>query len=90
MKYAEILVTGRVQGVWFRDYVKKNAVVLHLNGWVKNNSDGTVDAAVEGEKNVINKLIDKIKIGSPLSKVEDVEINWQSFENKFNSFKIIR
>lgn len=90
MKYAEILVMGRVQGVWFRDYVKKNAVVLHLNGWVKNNSDGTVGAAVEGEKNVINKLIDKIKIGSPLSKVEDVEINWQSFENKFNSFKIIR
>lgn len=90
MKYAEILVTGRVQGVWFRDYVKKNAFVLHLNGWVKNNPDGTVGAAVEGEKNVINKLIDKIKIGSPLSKVEDVEINWQSFENKFNSFKIIR
>ncbi|MCJ7802034.1 MAG: acylphosphatase, partial [Candidatus Marinimicrobia bacterium] len=45
MKSAEILVTGKVQGVWFRDFVKKNANVLNLNGWVKNNPDGTVGAA---------------------------------------------
>lgn len=89
MKFAEILVTGKVQGVWFRDFVKKNAVVLHLNGWVKNNSDGTVSAAVEGEKEIISQLINKLRIGSPLSKVQDVKVKWQPFENKFNSFKII-
>lgn len=89
MKFAEILVIGKVQGVWFRDFIKKNAVVLHLNGWVKNNSDGTVSAAVEGEEEIINRLIEKIKIGSPLSKVEGVKVKWQPFENKFNSFKII-
>ncbi len=89
MKFVEILVTGKVQGVWFRDFVKKNAVVLDLNGWVKNNSDGTVSAAVEGEKEIINQLINKLRIGSPLSKVQDVKVKWQPFENKFNSFKII-
>lgn len=89
MKFTEIIVTGKVQGVWFRDFVKKNAVVLHLNGWVKNNSDGTVSVAIEGEKEIINQLINKLKIGSPLSKVEDVKVKWQLFENKFNSFKII-
>lgn len=89
MKFAEILVIGKVQGVWFRDFVKKNAVVLHLNGWVQNNPDGTVSAVVEGEEEIINRLIEKIKIGSPLSKVQDVKVKWQPFENKFNSFKII-
>jgi acylphosphatase len=90
MKSAEILVTGKVQGVWFRDFVKRNAISLKLNGWVKNNPDGSVSAAVEGEEKVIDQLIDEIKIGSPLSKVEDVEVKWHTFENKFNSFKIIR
>ena len=90
MKYTEILVTGRVQGVWFRDFVRKIATNLELNGWVKNNPDGSVSTAVEGEGGDINRLIEKIKIGSPLSKVENVKVNWQPFENKFNSFKIIR
>ncbi len=90
MKLAEILVTGKVQGVWFRDFVKKNADVLNINGRVKNNIDGTVEAVVEGEEEIINQLIDKIKIGSPLSKVENVKVNWQPILNKFNSFKIIR
>ncbi|MFC1566180.1 acylphosphatase [Candidatus Neomarinimicrobiota bacterium] len=90
MKFAEILVTGKVQGVWFRDFVKKNANIQNLNGWVKNNPDGTVVAAIEGEKEIINKLIEQIKIGSLLSQVDDVKVSWQPFENKFNSFKIIR
>lgn len=90
MKSAEILVTGKVQGVWFRDFVRKNAISLKLNGWVKNNHDGSVSAVIVGEKNIINELIIQVKIGSPLSKVEDVEVKWYTFENKFNSFKIIR
>ena len=90
MKFAEILVTGKVQGVWYRDFVKKNAIALFLSGWVKNNSDGTVSAAVQGEEEIINQLIDKLKIGPPLSKVEDVKVNWLLIENKFNSFKIRR
>ena len=90
MKFAEILVTGKVQGVWYRDFVKKNAIALFLSGWVKNNPDGTVSAAVQGEEEIIHQLIDKLRIGSPLSKVEDVKVNWLLFENKFNSFKIRR
>jgi acylphosphatase len=90
IKFAEILVTGKVQGVWFRDFVRKTANNLELSGWVKNNPDGSVSAVVEGEEDVINRLIDKIKIGSPLSKVENIKVNWRLFENKYNSFKIIR
>jgi len=90
MESVDILVTGKVQGVWFRDFVRKTANNLELNGWVKNNPDGSVSAVVEGEEEIINRLIDKIKIGSPLSKVDNIKVNWQPFKNKFNSFKIIR
>ena len=90
MKSAEILVTGKVQGVWFRDFVNKNATILNLNGWVKNNPDGTVSAVIEGEELIINQLIEQIKIGSPLSNVDNIKVSWKPFVNKFNSFKIIR
>jgi acylphosphatase len=90
MQSAQILVIGVVQGVWFRDFVKRNAISLKLNGWVKNNPDGSVNVSVEGEKKIVNRLIDRVKIGSPMSKVEDVKVTWSPFQNKFNSFKIIR
>ena len=90
MKSAQILVTGTVQGVWFRDFIKRNAISLKLSGWVKNIPDGSVSISVEGEKKILNRLIDRVKIGSPLSKVEAVEVIWKPFENKFNSFNIIR
>ncbi len=90
MKSAEILVTGKVQGVRFRDFVRKTAKNLELYGWVKNNPDSSVSVLVEGNNDAIKLLIDKIRIGSPMSKVEDVKINWLPYENKFNSFKIIR
>ena len=82
MKFAEILVTGKVKGVWYRDLVKKNAIALFLSGWVKNNPDGTVSAAVQGEEEIINQLIDKLKIGPPLSKVEDLLEGSLSDENR--------
>ena len=75
MKFTEILVTGKVQGVWCRDFVKKKATILKLNGWVKNNPDGTVSAGIEGEELIINELIKQIKTGSPLSHVDDVKVN---------------
>ena len=90
MERATIIVQGRVQGVWFRDYVKRSAIGLDLKGWVKNNSDGTVGAEVEGEKDVVEDLIELIKIGSPMSRVDDVLVEWIEAENTFQEFKIIR
>ena len=90
MKSADILITGKVQGVWFRNYVKTTAINLELNGCVKNNHDGTVIVNVEGEEELVNKLIEKIKIGSPLSIVKDLKIKWHPFEQNFNSFEILR
>ena len=87
---AKINVNGKVQGVWFRDYVKRSAKELDLTGWVKNNSDGSVNVEVEGKKEIVKQLINKIRIGSPLSRVDNVTVDWQKFENKYNFFEIIR
>ena len=90
MQHAELLVSGKVQGVWFRDYVKRSAVGLDLKGWVKNNADGTVSVKVEGEKKIVEDLIELIKIGSRMSRVDNVSVEWSKADNKYQDFKIIR
>jgi len=89
MECAVIKVQGRVQGVWFRDYVKRSAIGLDLKGWVKNNPDGTVSAEIEGKREIIEDLIGLIKIGSPLSKVDKVELKWIKSMSNYQEFKII-
>ena len=87
---ASIVVTGRVQGVWFRDYVKRSAKGLDLKGWVRNNPDGSVEAEVEGNRELIEQLIGLLKIGSPMSKVKQVTAKWFEFNESYDTFKIIR
>jgi len=53
-----IVVEGRVQGVGYRMFVRDLAAMFHLNGWVKNRPDGTVEAVIEGEEEVVREMID--------------------------------
>ncbi len=85
---AQILVTGRVQGVFFRDFTKENALKLNLTGWVRNRTDGGVEVVVEGEKEKIVQLIDKLKQGPPAALVKEVNVHWQKFKGEFNDFSI--
>ena len=87
-KRAQIIITGRVQGVFFRDYTRKNTIKLGLNGWVKNLADGNVEAVVEGEEDRIEKLIELLKKGPPAARVKGVYVTWQKPENEFNDFSI--
>ena len=90
MKITRINIYGKVQGVWFRDFVRKTANKFELNGWTKNEPDGSVLVEVEGDNTIIDKFIEILKIGSPLSKVQKVDVKWVEHENKFQYFKIIR
>ncbi len=87
-KRAQIIITGRVQGVFFRDYTRENAVKLGLTGWVKNLADGNVEAEVEGEEDRIDKLIELLKKGPPAARVKDVKVVWQKPKNEFDNFSI--
>lgn len=87
-KRANIFVSGRVQGVFFRDYTRKWASSLSLTGWVRNLNDGRVEVMVEGEKERIEELIERLREGSPMAEVKDVETEWQEFKGEFSDFRI--
>lgn len=83
-----VLISGLVQGVFFRDSTKKLADKLGLRGWVRNTSQGEVEAVFEGEKKKIEEWLNWAKKGPPLARVEKLEIEWQEAKNEFESFEI--
>ncbi len=88
MVSAKIIVTGRVQGVCFRDYTQRWASSLGLTGWVKNLRDGGVAALVNGNEDKIRKLIKKLKEGPSMARVDNTDIEWSDCEGEFSDFKI--
>jgi len=82
-----ILVKGRVQGVWFRKYTKERAEALALKGTVKNHVDNTVYIEVEGTKPNLKSFTDWLYVGSPLSNVMEVNFELGTLQN-FTCFEI--
>lgn len=85
-----VFSSGRVQGVYFRVWTRSQARDLGLTGWVKNLSDGRVEAIFEGPENKVNKMIEKCKIGPKIAKVEKVETKKEKATGEFQSFEIER
>jgi acylphosphatase len=85
---AHLVVTGRVQGVFFRDHTRRWADSLGLFGWVKNLWDGRVEVLVEGDKAGIESLIAQLREGPPLAQVKNVEVTWEEFKDEFCDFRI--
>ena len=79
---------GRVQGVFYRDFVCKNADELNLTGWVKNELDGTVSAHVEGEEESIEEFVGRCWDGPPSAKVEDVKKERSEEEPGVEGFEV--
>lgn len=69
-----VVVSGRVQGVWFRDSCREQATVRGVSGWVRNTRDGRVEAAFEGEVDAVSSLIAWCRTGPPRAAVVGVEI----------------
>jgi len=84
---AHIFILGFVQGVGLRRFVKRNAKSLNLTGWVKNLSDGRVEANISGEKENIEQLIKIVEKGSFFSEVKGVQAEWVK-EEEFEDFII--
>ena len=83
-----VLISGQVQGVWFRSSTRQKAEELGLTGWVRNTSDGDVEAVFEGEEEIVKRMVDWCHRGPPLAKVENVEVKKQSPTNGFNCFSV--
>ncbi len=84
----EITVTGRVQGVWFRKFTEEKANELGVKGWVKNTPDGNVLIVAQTDKQTMDTFIDYLKIGSPMSKVNEVITSPINGLADFNNFTI--
>ncbi len=85
---AEILVSGRVQGVCFRVFTEEAAGRLGLTGFCRNLPDGKVEACAEGDRTVIEAFIEQLRIGPPRSRVEDLSVVWKSAQGRFSGFDI--
>jgi acylphosphatase len=68
--------------VFFRAETRDRAVSLGLGGWVRNNPDGTVEAAFEGDRERIESMIEWCRRGPALADVEDVEVDWVEPEDE--------
>ncbi len=88
MKSIKIIVKGRVQGVYFRAFVEKQAVKLGVIGLVRNNDDGNVEVIAKAEAGLLESLVQQCKKGSPFSKVTDVIISEYTAEDEFTQFDI--
>ena len=69
-----ITVSGRVQGVFFRETARRRAESSRLSGWVRNNPDGTVEAVFEGEEKAVERLVDWCREGPRGARVEWVDV----------------
>ena len=85
-----IMISGEVQGVWFRVSAQDKAKELKLTGWVKNLNNGSVSLEVVGEDSQLKLFKNWLHTGSPLSEVEHVEFNLlNNIQNPYKDFKIV-
>lgn len=79
---------GRVQMVYFRDYTRQCARELELVGEVRNMPDGSVEVVAEGTPEALEELVERLKIGPPDARVDDLKTAWKSATGEHVSFVI--
>lgn len=82
-------VTGKVQGVRYRDFVQRSAVELGLNGSVRNAADGTVVVVAQGLPDTLKDFVEYLHEGSLLAEVEGVAVEWRSVSATFHEFSVL-
>ena len=90
MVTVHILISGKVQGVYFRSSAKEKADALQILGWVKNRQDGRVEMVAKGHRESIDEFISWCKQGPRGAVVSDVEVTEEADEIKFERFLIAR
>lgn len=81
-------VHGRVQRVAFREHTRREAERLGLSGWVRNLPDGTVEVVFEGAPEKVDLLLSWLAVGSPFSRVDQVDYNEETLQGENGPFVI--
>lgn len=87
-KSVRLYITGTVQGVFFRGFIKENAERLNVKGFVRNLEDGRIEVFLEGNSNEVNKMVEICKKGPKHSMIRKVEEKSEKFQD-FKGFKVL-
>jgi acylphosphatase len=85
---AHVFVSGRVQGVFFRQNTKQQAESLGVTGWVRNLPDGRVEAVFEGEEEAVKTIVEFSRKGPRGALVTGFAVEWAIFKGEFESFEV--
>lgn len=88
-KRFRVIISGRVQGVYFRANTKRQALSLGLSGWVKNRPDGRVETVFEGDSDTVDAMLAWCKTGHPPARVDRVDFSEEDADGSFTDFKIL-
>jgi len=89
LKRIQVVVRGRVQGVFFRASAQREAKKLGLTGWVKNRPDAAVEIVAEGEEDNVKDFLAWAQAGPTTARVDKVETRWRSYTGEFDEFRIV-
>ncbi len=89
MTQRRVVVSGRVQGVWYRDSCRDQAEILRVRGWVANRSDGSVEAELEGEPEAVDALIAWMRVGPPRAVVTKVDVTEARESGDWVGFRVL-
>jgi acylphosphatase len=87
---AHLKIVGRVQGVYYRASLVRQAQQLRLRGWVRNCDDGSVESIAEGGRSAIDALVAWCRQGPPGARVDSIEIRWEAPQRGFSGFVVMR
>jgi acylphosphatase len=85
---AHVIISGKVQGVFFRMETLEEARKSGVSGWVKNKHDGNVEAVFEGEKALVDSVLQWCRQGPPAARIDNVHIDWEPYSGEFTGFSI--
>lgn len=84
-----VYLSGLVQGVFYRDWLRRSAQGLGLKGWVKNLNDRRVEAIFEGPKEKLEEILRRCYDGPSAARVDHVDAIWEKATGEFKTFEII-
>ena len=88
LRQIECIISGRVQGMFYRAFARRTAKNLGLVGTVENLPDGTVHVVAQGDQPTLDQYVTDLKQGSMFSRVDSVDVRWSSTERTFSDFSI--
>ena len=88
LAHIKALVNGRVQGVYYRAFASREAKSLSLKGYVRNVSNGAVELEAEGQKDMLEELLRRLKAGPEGADVGKIDVTWSECTGKFSAFDV--